>query len=72
VLEVLGEVEKVTFINRDKTAHEIKLYNSGIPGEQRTIVLESGRKASIKVVEPGRYLFHLATNPNKIGVLEVG
>lgn len=62
---------KVIFVNRDKASHEIELYRHDQRGKEIKIRLEPGRKTSIKVEEPGRYVFRLATGPDKIGVLEV-
>ncbi len=62
---------KVIFANRDRTAHEIELYRHDQRGREVKIRLEPGRKAGIRMGEPGRYLFRLATSPDKVGVIEV-
>ncbi len=62
---------KVIFVNRDRTAHEIELYRDDLLGKEVRVRLEPGQKVSIKMREPGRYLFRLASSPDKIGVLEV-
>jgi plastocyanin len=62
---------KATFINKDRTTHTVEIYTPEEPGRIKTLTLKPGQKAQIKFKEPGRYLFRLQTNPDKIGILQV-
>ena len=59
----------ITFLNRDKTTHEIEIFNPDTQGSTR-LTLQPNKKAKTKITGPGKYFFRLTANPQKIGIIE--
>jgi hypothetical protein len=63
---------KVIFRNKDRVIHTVELFIPGVPDKHWVFVLKPGKKAGIKMKEPGKYFIILEKVPRKVGILEVG
>jgi len=63
---------KVIFRNKDRVIHTVELFIPGVPDKHWVFVLKPGKKAGIKMKEPGKYFIILERVPRKVGILEVG
>ncbi len=62
---------KVIFRNKDRVIHTVELFIPGVPDKHWVFVLKPGKKAGIKMKEPGKYFIVLERVPRKVGILEV-